>query len=155
MASNRERSGDERYAAVAAECACLNFRKASRSVTQLYDDVLEPCGLRSTQLVILVAVAACGPSSIARIARELIMDASTLSRNLKPLEARGLVERAPGPTGRVRFVTLTSAGQRALADAMPLWERAQQAFLEQFGFGQWSGFRKQLDKAVRAGRTAG
>ena len=152
MARNRERTGDERYAAVAAECACLNFRKASRSVTQLYDDILAPTGLRSTQFVILVAVAACGPSSIARVARELVMDASTLSRNLKPLEARGLLEREAGPTGRVRFVTLTPAGRRALADAMPLWEKAQQAFLEEFGFGQWGSFRKQLDKAVRAGR---
>ena len=85
-----------KLAEMARTCACFNFRKASRSVTQLFDQMLAPTGLRSTQLVILITGELLGPSSIARLARELVMDRSTLTRNLKPLLSMGLLQILDG-----------------------------------------------------------
>jgi hypothetical protein len=71
-------------------CGSFNLRKATRVITQLYDDILQPTGLRSTQVVLLVALAAEGEMSMSYMARELIMSPSTLSRTFLPLEREGL-----------------------------------------------------------------
>jgi hypothetical protein len=81
----------EACAQAAAVCACFNFRKASRAVTQHFDEQLQPTGLRSTQLVILLAVAVYESSGMAELARALVMDRSTLTRNLRPLINQGLL----------------------------------------------------------------
>src|SRR6201999_2569058 len=91
-------------------CACFNFRKASRSVTQLFDQILAPIGLRSTQLTILITGRLLGPSSIARVARELVMDRSTLTRNLKPLLTMGLLKLSKPVSGKHKSVELTEEG---------------------------------------------
>src|SRR5690606_5138065 len=82
----------EKCVEIAATCACFNFRKVSRTVTQLFDQVLAPLGLRSTQLVILVAAQVFGPVGMTQLARELLMDRSTITRNLRPLVAMGLLK---------------------------------------------------------------
>ena len=94
-----------KLAEMARTCACFNFRKASRSVTQLFDQILAPTGLRSTQLVILMTGQLLGPSSIARLARELVMDRSTLTRNLKPLLNLGMLQLSKSETGECRDFT--------------------------------------------------
>src|SRR5919108_1255751 len=78
-------------AEMARACACLGFRKASRSVTQLYDHFLAPIGLRSTQLVVLLGAYVLGSSNLRELADELAMDRSTLTRNLKPLITQKLL----------------------------------------------------------------
>ena len=80
------------YAEVLATCACLQLRKATRVVTQLYDGALRPIGLRSTQLPILVTLAAHGPLSMTDLAESLVLDRTTLIRTLRPLQRRGLIE---------------------------------------------------------------
>lgn len=143
----------ERYASVARDCACFNLRKASRAVTQLFDDLLEPTGLRSTQFVILVAIAVYGPSSVARLAREMVMDPSTMARNLRPLETAGLVERTRSRGVRGRHVLLTETGRRALESAMPFWESAQDQFIDRFGRDTWATLAPLLGRAVTATRS--
>src|SRR5690606_6392843 len=75
-----------------SHCGGFNLRRTARVVTQLYDQALEPTGIRSTQLVILWTVAVDDAPSMAQLARELVLDPSTLSRNVKPLVRRGLLE---------------------------------------------------------------
>ncbi len=91
----------------------------------MFDQALAPTGLRSTQLVILIAayVLECGA---AQFARELIMDRSTLARNLRPLAQQGLLRLATA-RGRSRVVELTPRGKLALVKAIPYWEKAQGA----------------------------
>jgi DNA-binding MarR family transcriptional regulator len=102
-----------------ANCACFNFRKVSRSVTQLFDQILAPCGLRSTQLVILLAAQVLGPCGLAKLAREMVMDRSTITRNLSPLVGQGLL-KITGKSGRAgKSVEITPAGQQLLAEAAP------------------------------------
>ncbi|MGH8659094.1 MAG: MarR family winged helix-turn-helix transcriptional regulator, partial [Gammaproteobacteria bacterium] len=95
---------------VARQCACFNLRKATRAVTQLYDEVLRETGIRVTQLTLLVAAYLSGEIPISQMAEVLVMDRTTLTRNLKPLEAQGLIAIRSGADRREKLVTLTTRG---------------------------------------------
>ena len=135
-------------------CACSNFRKAARSVTQLFDQILAPAGLRSTQLVILITCQLLGPSSIARLARELVMDRSTLTRNLKPLLALGLLKFSKSDAGKHKSVELTAEGRAALYRALPYWQQAQTHLVSQFGDERWNQITADLAAVVDATRSS-
>lgn len=137
---------------VLRECASYNLRKASRVVTQLYDDILQPTGLRSTQVVLLVMLAAEGEPSMSRLARQLALSPSTLSRNLRPLQRDGLVEvQDTGKRGK--SVSLTREGRQTLRDAFPYWRDAQARFTELVGESAWSKLSQQLAKTTSAARS--
>ena len=142
------------YAEAATACACNNFRKASRAITQLFDQTLEPSGLRSTQLVILLEIIVAGTATVPQLARRLVMDRSTLQRNIQPLVRRRFIKVDPTPTKgrRSRGLTLTPQGRKAVKAAVPLWERAQSAFVQQLGQKRWSLLRENLPAAVTAAR---
>jgi len=114
-------------------CACFNVRKAARLVTQQYDEMLQGTGLRATQLSILVVIALKGPITMSELAKVLVMDQTTLTRNLTPLEKQGLVQRVPGTDRRTRRVSLTPKGVTTVVNALPLWKQAQTKVLRTFG----------------------
>lgn len=114
-------------------CACANLRQAARAITQFYDAILQPSGLRATQFTVLVAISLNEQIAITELAERLGMDRTTLTRNLKPLEKQGLVESNSGEDRRTRVVTLTDQGQETLQIARPLWEQAQQQAVEALG----------------------
>lgn len=143
----------EACAAAVARCACFNFAKASRSVTQLFNATLQPSGLRSTQFVLLATVYAEEPVSMTRLAQAVVVDRSTLARNLKPLEREGFVKTVRTPGARGNSVQLTARGRRKVADTIPLWEKAQAEFIESLGVGRWSRLLKGLNAAVDTKRT--
>jgi DNA-binding MarR family transcriptional regulator len=134
--------------AAAAACACFNLRKASRAVTQLFNAELQPSGLRSTQFVLLVVARAEEPVSLPRLARLLVMDRSTLSRNLQPLERRGLVDVTRADEGRGATVRLTKKGLKVLAETVPLWEAAQRRFVGGLGEERWGALLAVLSATV-------
>ena len=102
------------------------MRRSTRQVTQFYDDALRRSGLRITQFTLLASVAELGTTSQLPLAERMGMDRTTLTRNLALLERDGLLETKQGRGDRrERIVSLTKAGRRALAKAMPLWETAQ------------------------------
>ena len=94
-----------------SNCTCLNLRKAARAVTQTYDKVLRPSGLRSTQFSLLFVIAKLQPVGIKDLAKELVMDRTTLGRNLKVLSDRGLLDIGEGDDRRYRPITLTKDGR--------------------------------------------
>ena len=106
-------------------CVCSTLRMVSRAVTQLYDDILRPSGLRVTQFSILGAIARLSEANLRQLEHTLAIDQTTLTRSLKLLERDGAIERVPHPDGRIKAMTLTSKGRRALEAARPLWARAQ------------------------------
>jgi DNA-binding MarR family transcriptional regulator len=145
---------DKRFLAEAARaCACFNFRKAARAVTQHFDTILQPGGLRSTQFVVLVAIEVEGAMQLPELARALNVDRSTLTRNLQPLARNGLL-RISGGRARASTVRLTPKGRRALAAAVPLWELAQTRFVEQIGERSWETMLKGLHRVVDAAHEA-
>jgi len=133
---------------VETDCTCFNLRKASRVVTQLFDRVLHPSGLLVNQFTLLSAISLAGSIAIARLAQELVMDRTTLTRNLKPLERRGLIKIEPGLDRRMRIVSLTAEGQATLAKALPLWEIAQARAIENLGQERWRTLLSHLSDAV-------
>ena len=114
-------------------CTCFNLRKAARAVTQAYDKALKPSGLRSTQFALLSVVAKLGPVGIKDLAKALVMDRTTLGRNLKVLSNRALLEIGEGDDRRYRPITITARGQEALDLALPLWEQAQTRLASDLG----------------------
>ncbi len=131
-------------------CACHRVRTAARAVTRAYDDALRPVGLRATQLSVLVAVAADDALSIAALARLMGMDRSTLTRNLRPLEAEGLITLGLEGWRRSRTLEITRKGRTRLREAVPLWEKAQQALRTKLGDRRWDVIRRDLDDLIRA-----
>lgn len=107
------------------QCACTTIRRASRAITQLYDLVLSPTGLRATQFVILAAIAREGRIAQCRLAEEYAVSIETLSRRLASLRRKGLVHLSDGSPHHQHVYTLTDAGRRELERATPHWNRAQ------------------------------
>lgn len=135
--------------AQAQACVCYNTRKAARAITRLYDDMLRPSGLRATQLTLLMVIDALGEPSITALAEHLVMDRTTLARDLRPMVAAGWVAVAPGEDRRTRIVRLTPTGGVALRDAFPLWRAAQAALVESgVGEGEWARLRGDLARLV-------
>ena len=94
-----------------AGCNCLALRQAARHVTQFYDQFLAPSGLRATQYSILARLQRKGPMTINALAAELVMDRTTLGRNILPLERDGLIAVGPGKSDRrSKELRLTGAG---------------------------------------------
>ena len=106
-------------------CVCGNIRKAVRAVTQLFDDTLRSLDLKATQMSLLGHCGKLGAATISQLAEALVMDRTTLTRNLRPLEKRGLLQIRLGKDRREREVTLTKKGVELLAQAYPLWKKAQ------------------------------
>ena len=117
----------------AAPCVCGRLRRAARALTQLYDDLMAPAGLRITQFSLLRTLAARGPQRMSALAAAALLDRTALSRTLEPLAGQGLVRIAAGRDARTREVALTRAGAAALARATPHWERAQASVERQLG----------------------
>lgn len=131
-----------------ANCICFNLRKAARAVTQIYDEALKPSGLRSTQFSLLSVVEAYGPTGISDLAKKLVTDRTTLTRNLKPLLSQKLLEVVDGEDRRQRPITLTSKGRDTLAQAMPLWRDVQTRMAEDLGHARWTGMLGDLNEVI-------
>ena len=128
-------------------CICFNLRRASRAVSQAYDGFLQSSGLRTTQYSLLGYLVAYGPTSVTHLASGLGMDRTTLTRNLQPLERAGLIAVGTGDNRRTRRIVATDAGQAAYAQAKPLWQAAQNHFLERLTPERWRELRQLLDLA--------
>ncbi|MEX1035923.1 MAG: MarR family winged helix-turn-helix transcriptional regulator [Sneathiella sp.] len=108
-------------------CTCLRFRKAARRVTQIYDQHLEPYSLTITQYGLLGHIRRFEGIGIGALAEKLVMDPTTLTRNLRPLERKGYVTLTPDDKDRrSRKLNLTRSGSEKLTAAKPGWRAAQE-----------------------------
>ena len=127
------------------ECTCLAVRQAARHITQFYDQHLAPSGLRTTQFSILARLKRTGPMTINALADEMVMDRTTLGRNILPLEREGLISIAPGRRDRrSKELRLTEAGDARLRAARKGWRQAQTGFAATFGDERTVGLRALL-----------
>ena len=122
---------------VAMTCMGLHVRRASRIMTQRYDAAFRPVGLAPTQFTLLVAIHLLEHVAITQLAQELFTDQTTITRNIKLLEQRGLVAIKPGEDRRIKLASLTVEGQALLEQALPLWEQAQSEVKQHFGEEKW------------------
>jgi DNA-binding MarR family transcriptional regulator len=126
-------------------CNGAALRKATRRVTQLYDNVLAPCGLRVSQRSILLHIDRAGMPTMTELAHAMVLDRSALAHNLKPLERDGyVVQIRDEHDGRSRRVQLTAEGRRKLAESTRLWRLAQDRFETAYGAERAAALRVAL-----------
>jgi DNA-binding MarR family transcriptional regulator len=135
-------------------CVCAALRSAARSTTQLYDLVLQPSGLKATQFFALKSIADAGELPQWRFAREHSVAVETLSRRLAALRKRDLVSVRTGGNHGERIYSLTEKGRKALSDALPYWERAQQRLCQTMGKGELNQLLILCENAVQAAHRA-
>jgi len=121
-------------------------------VTQMYDTALQETGLKSGQLSLLATLSKQGELPVSELADILVMDRTTLTRNLKPLIRDGLITIASEEDQRVRVVGLTQKGVKQFEDAYPLWVKVQSQMVEGIGLERWSAFVEDLNAAVDVAR---
>ncbi len=134
-------------------CTCANLRRTTRVVTQYFDGALKPAGLTPGQFTVLSVLSRQGPQRQTQLADTLAMDRTTLIRNVRPLEKKGLVATGTAGNRGAKTLTLTTVGARALEDALPHWQQAQARIIEALGTEGWGGLIAGLSSAVQAVKT--
>lgn len=128
------------------DCTCLRLRKAARRITQIYDAYVEPFGVTITQFGLLAHLRVLDGISVGALAERLVMDPTTLTRNLRPLQAKGFVVLEPDPADRrSRSLHLTEQGREVLRAARPAWARAQHHVEEVLGNPEAAVLNTALD----------
>jgi DNA-binding MarR family transcriptional regulator len=136
---------------MAVECPALRVRRASRVVAKLFDDELTPSGLRSSQLPILAAAGLFGDSgaTMSKLAQTLLIDRTTLTRSIRPLERARLLRVVRSPDdARTKVVVITRSGERMIESIFPVWERVLKHIKKSLGAGMLSELHAQLDQVI-------
>lgn len=118
---------------IATECVAVRLRTVNRVITKIYDDVLRPFGVKTSQLNILVNVGRLGVARPAVMCERLQLDSSTLSRNVERMIAKGWLESVADDDGRAQPFQLTADGRTLVSQVLPAWEEAQAATVELIG----------------------
>ncbi|WP_060514521.1 MarR family winged helix-turn-helix transcriptional regulator [Pseudomonas sp. NBRC 111132] len=129
-----------------SECICTHLRRAARGVSRHYDEALSGFGVNVAQFSLLRHLQRLDRPSITALAEAMGLERSTLGRNLRVLEAEGLVALADGDDQRNRVVLLTEAGTQLLRAAYPAWEQAQIKLVERLGEGPRDELVRLLDQ---------
>jgi len=125
----KESPSVEECLAMGMTCTFHNLRRASRAVTQVYDAYFDEIGLKATQFTVLAALLyeSDGRPTVTDLATALVLEQSSLSRNLAVLERLGYIKLVPGDDRRERIVTMTRLGRLVLQRGYPVWKAAQAA----------------------------
>jgi len=135
-------------AQIGANCTCFGLRKASRAITQRYDQSLAPIGITASQFSLLNAAALAGGLPISDLADLLVMDRTTLSRSLKPLVEGGYIAMKGGQDKRSKSIELTKKGTVVLLKAIPIWEVLQEETMQRLGKNNWKDLMDKLRATV-------
>ena len=131
-----------------AECTCFRVRGAARRMTQIYSRHLASTGLKISQFSLLGFVAARGPITIGQLSELLATDRTTLTRNLRPLLATGVIERAEASDKRRHELVATPAGRALFKRALPLWAAAEQEVRTAMGSKLTADLHGALDRSM-------
>ncbi|MYM65984.1 MarR family transcriptional regulator [Pseudoduganella sp. FT55W] len=134
------------------ECSCAAVRCAARAVTRAYDEALRPMQLRLTQFSILNKVDKEGQLALSDLAERMVIDRTTMARNVKPLERDGWITVSVGADRRERLLTITPTGKEVLERARPLWRAVSQRFEQTYGADRVDALRSSMVEVVRVAR---
>jgi len=129
-------------------CSNLKLRQLTRRVSQLYDAELAQSGLKTTQYSLLSHIVKLGPIRPGDLAQAMKMEASTLTRNLKPLLSAGWARLDSGADGRSRLITVTPAGREKRQDAQRHWKAAQTRLNTSLGMPRMLALHALIDEAL-------
>jgi DNA-binding MarR family transcriptional regulator len=88
--------------------------------------------------------------SITALAESMDMERSTLTRNLRPLEAQGWVRVGAEGARRARAVEITREGRARLREATTLWQRAHETLRRRLGAEHWAALHAELTRVTQA-----
>ncbi|WP_415901620.1 MarR family winged helix-turn-helix transcriptional regulator [Neptuniibacter sp. QD29_5] len=115
---------------------CINFslRKAVRVLNRIYDQYLAGAGLTGGQFSILYVVHELDVATNKKLQSILVLDQTTLTRNLKPLIREGYLSSIPSVTDRrQKNLSLTPEGKAKFLEAREQWFKAQQKIYKELG----------------------
>lgn len=131
-------------------CFNLAMRKSSRLITQFYEERLKSVGLKVGQFSILRAVTYLQETTNRELQSILVLDQTTLTRNLKPLFRDGYLKASSDPNdGRLKTIRLTQSGKELYGQALPIWQLAQQDILNKIGEDQAEQIHELSEKFVK------
>ncbi|VWX62010.1 Transcriptional regulator, MarR family [Burkholderiales bacterium 8X] len=135
--------------AIAKPQGCTNFklRRLSRQMSRLYDAEVAQSGLKTSQYSLLSNVMHLGPLRPSDLAAAMDVDASTLTRNLKPLVAAGWLTVGEGADARSRLVAITDAGRKKRAEAQRHWRHAQEKLNALLGLDRVKALHALIDES--------
>lgn len=122
----------------ALPCMCGSIRRTARALTQLYEEALRPLGLRATQMTILQVLSRTGEVSQRALGEMLAMDSTSLTRTLAVMSRHGWIAERRGQDRRERWLRLSSAGEKKLRRAEPVWEDVQSRLRHELGKQEWN-----------------
>ena len=131
-------------------CMCASFRRASRALTQLYEEALRPVGLRATQFTVLQTLSLAGEVTQGELAQILAMDSTTLTRTLNIMGRHGWIAKKRGEDRRKWRMRLSKAGEAEFKQALLHWERAQTRLRLQLGEELSDNLMKLTQKVTNA-----
>jgi DNA-binding MarR family transcriptional regulator len=146
VSSNFDKSID----LVVETCLAVQLRMLNRVVTNVYDEVLRPLGLKASQMNILVAAHKMRIARPADVCARLHLDVSTLSRNVERMKDKGWLEVVPDADGRAQPIRVTEAGRKLLEQALPLWKQAQDRAMKLLGGGAVDQLAKSVKRLNRS-----
>lgn len=130
------------------DCAAFKVRRLARRITHIFDEALGHHGLTVGQFGIIARLRRSRGIGIQTLADQIAMDASTLSRLLRPLADQGLIAILPNPDdGRAKLLWLTDAGAERIRAAHSGWLAAQAEISERLGAARLAALRFTLDDA--------
>ena len=139
-------------------CLCGSLRRATRALTQVYEEALRPLGLSGTQFTILQVLAQAGDLSQGQLAGMLAMDSTTLTRTLAIMIRQGWVAERRGKDRRERRLRLSTTGSDTLQQALPIWEALQSRLRKKLGNRAWEEILRSTNQitnlAVQEGELA-
>ncbi|WP_153732074.1 MarR family winged helix-turn-helix transcriptional regulator [Sporosarcina obsidiansis] len=127
-------------------CACANLRTVSGSLTQLYNKLLKPTGLKITQYYMLGNIFCYPNISISKLGEIMLLDQTTVTRNLNILKDSAYVKitRAEHDS-RTKVVSITDTGLEKLNEAEPIWSQVQNTIEGIFGKEEYSELLRKLE----------
>ncbi|MFT7686629.1 MAG: DNA-binding MarR family transcriptional regulator [Candidatus Azotimanducaceae bacterium] len=119
-------------------CVSSNLHKAARAITKVYEDAIRPSGIRRSQFTILALLYRLDSVRLSVLSDRLVIDRTTLSRNLKPLQSLGLIIVKPSADdARAKDICLSKNGKLKYKEALKLWSKAQKLVIKKYGSGNW------------------
>ncbi|OOM76060.1 organic hydroperoxide resistance transcriptional regulator [Clostridium puniceum] len=126
-------------------CVCRNLRMTTRITTQHFDQIFQTVGLTTPQFSLLSDITAHENIAISEVAEILLMDQTTLTRNIEILRKKGYVNvRTDGNDSRRKCISLSNVGEEILNEAIPVWNNVQSLIFKEIGAEKFTGFLETL-----------
>ncbi len=145
---NEEIDIEEKSLDFVNNCSWFLMRKVVRLLTNHLNYLLKDTGILSTQLGTLAILAINDQLSVSEIAKELVMDQTTATRNILSLQKENLIESVEGPDKRVKLMSLTDLGRKKISKALPIWEYNQNKIVETLGINKIDDLTETLSKIL-------